>query len=99
MEVAHESAATKFAVGEDLESQVFLAPENAQNLPVFELLEFVGAHAGTVRLQKLFRPQEAAALVGSIFEGHGLLFYWPADCRLWAGFRARETARRVHFRF
>ena len=65
MEVAHESAAAKLAIGEDLEAQVFLAPQNPQNLLVFELFEFFRADAATIRLQKLFGPQEAADLVGS----------------------------------
>ena len=65
MEVAHESAAAKLAIGEDLEAQVFLATQNAQNLLILQLLEFLRGDAAPNRLQKLFRTQKAADLVGS----------------------------------
>ena len=74
MEVAHESAAAKLAIGEDLEAEILLASENTEDLPIFQLLEFLGGDPAPIRVQKFFRPQEAADLVGSIFEGHGLLF-------------------------
>jgi hypothetical protein len=75
MEVAHESPAPKLAIVEDLEAEVFLAAENAEDLLILKVPEFLTIHSAPIRLQKLFRTQKAADLVGSIFKGHGLLFY------------------------
>jgi hypothetical protein len=74
VKVAHESAAAELAIGEDLKTQILLVTQDTENLAILKVLEFLTVHSAPIRLQQLFRPQEAADLVGSIFKGHGLLF-------------------------
>src|SRR5437868_148823 len=76
MKVAHKSASAKLAIGEYLKAEIFLASENAEDLLILQFLEFLGGDAAPNRLQKIFRTEETADLVGSVFRGHGLLFYW-----------------------
>jgi hypothetical protein len=41
---------------------------------IFQILELSGVGARAMGFQEVFRPQQTADLVGSVFEGHGLLF-------------------------
>ena len=59
-----------------LKPQVFLMSQNTQNLLDLPELSFFsrGDRRLRIALQQLFRAEKAADLVGSIFEGHSLLF-------------------------
>ncbi len=72
--IAHEVAPAQLAVGEDLEPQLFLPGENAQDVTVFDRPEALGVHRGLAAgLQQFGWSQEAANLVGSVGRAHFLL--------------------------
>jgi hypothetical protein len=72
VEVAHESVAAELAVGENLESKLFLAVQRAQDVLVFELGDLVRRGVPVLAgLQKLRRAKQTADVVGTVGKGHG----------------------------
>src|SRR5580704_10802869 len=66
-EVAHEIPPPQFAVGENLEPQLFLLRKNARDVTVLEIMQPLRVLAVAPRLQQLRRPQEASHMIRPIF--------------------------------
>jgi hypothetical protein len=72
VEIAHESAAPEFAVGEDLEAELFLAFQRAQNVEILNLADAVsGGVAIATNSPQLRRAKKTAYVVGAVREGQG----------------------------
>jgi hypothetical protein len=79
VEVAHEAAAAKFAVGEDLKAQILLPGESAQDVLVLDRSERVGGDMGIAAgIEHCPRPQEAADVVCAVHRGVSLPTYLNA---------------------
>jgi hypothetical protein len=64
-DVAHEVGAAQFAVGEDFESNVFLALQNAEDLLVFQCMQFIRGNVRAARSEQVCGTEKTAHMVGA----------------------------------
>src|SRR5580700_3428545 len=69
-EVAHEIAAAKFAIGENLESEFFLFGEDTLDVLVFQFPEAFGICAGLSSLEQVRWPKKTANVIGAVQYRH-----------------------------
>jgi|SRR5580693_1289438 hypothetical protein len=69
-EIAHEIAAAKFAIGENLETEFFLFGEDTLDVLVFEFPEAFGICAGLTCLEQVRWPKKTANVIGAVRYRH-----------------------------
>jgi hypothetical protein len=89
-EVAHEVAAAKFTIGEDIEAEFLLAAEDAEDVCVFDLGELLRGCGVASGLKQFLGTKEAANVVGAPGVGHVCLL---GKCTLEGCMPTRRDAR------
>lgn len=71
--IAPRVAASQLAIRQNVETDLFLAPNRLENERIFDLSQLLSSRAGLSRAQQRSRAQQTANVIGSILGRHEIL--------------------------